>query len=222
MQIGDRAATHKDEREYLPAMGRSWLLPLYDPLTRLAGIPSLHGWLLDHADIRPGQRVLEVGCGTGNLLLLAKRRRPDITVAGLDPDGAALKRAQRKFRRANFPVQLEKGLGGALPYPDDTFDRVLSALMFHHLAEDEKGRTLREVRRVLRQGGELHLLDFGGGAASHHGMAGRRLSKNPRLRDNLDDGIPERLREAGFADTLELGQAARWMGRFTHWRSIKS
>jgi ubiquinone/menaquinone biosynthesis C-methylase UbiE len=136
--MGSRATAAGTERPYLGPMGRGWLLPLYDPLSLLLGARTAHSHLLDAADLRPGHRVLEIGCGTGNLALLAKVRQPAATVVGLDPDAAALARA-----------------------------RVLSALMLHHLPDDQKPAALREVGRVLRPGGELHLVDIAGGDGGH-------------------------------------------------------
>src|SRR5215475_1104449 len=161
-QIARTAATAQPGRSYLPGMGRDWLLPLYDPITRALGAPSAHRLLADQADLRPGQRVLEIGCGTGNLLLMVKRRHPDATVVGLDPDPEALARARRKAARAGLSVQLDRGFADELPYPDGSVDRVLSAFMFHHLEPADRRSALREVRRVLAPGGSLHLLDFGG------------------------------------------------------------
>ncbi|MBA3424560.1 MAG: hypothetical protein H0U04_08445 [Rubrobacter sp.] len=87
---------------YVPGMGHDWLLPLYDPLHRLLGMASVHQPLVDQAGIRPGHRVLELGCGTGNLALLAKRLHPGAEVAGLDPgpEGA----------RPCGPAPFEKGI----------------------------------------------------------------------------------------------------------------
>ena len=147
---------------YLPGMGLRWLLPLYDPLTRAIGIPAAHRELCSQARLRPGLHVLEIGCGTGNLALHVKRSHPDLSVTGLDPDPDALARAGRKATRAGLALQLDRGFAEQMGYADGTFDRVLSAFMFHHLAADSRQRALAEVRRVLRPGGSLHLLDFGG------------------------------------------------------------
>lgn len=187
---------------YLPAMGHDRLLPLYDPYTRLLGVPALHDRLVDQAGIGPGQRVLEVGCGPGNLVLRVQHRHPDVEVIGLDPDPRALALARRKAERRGAAVRWDRGTAADLPYPDGSIDRVLSAFMFHHLDEAEKGRMLAEVRRVLRPDGRLHLVDVGG----HHGLLGKVLHRNPRFRGQR---ILDRLREAGFTDVVETDRARR-------------
>ena len=124
------------QRRYLPGMGFDWLLPLYDPFTRLLGIQAAHQRLAEQAELESARRVLEIGCGTGNLALLVKRGRPQLEVVGLDPDAKALARADRKARRAGLSLELDRGFADELPYPDASFDRVLSAFMFHHLDAD--------------------------------------------------------------------------------------
>ena len=140
------------DRRYLPAAGKSWLLPLYDPLTRLIGAGAAHRKLAEQAELGSARRVLEIGCGTGNLVLLVKRMDPRLEVTGLDPDPRALARPGRKARRAKLALQLDRGFADQLPYPDGCFDRVLSSLMFHHLDAGQRVASLREVRRVLRPG----------------------------------------------------------------------
>jgi ubiquinone/menaquinone biosynthesis C-methylase UbiE len=81
-------------------------------------------------------------------------------VVGLDSDFAALGVAATKASRLAADVQLDHGDAAQLAYPDATFDRVVSAFLLHHLPEDQQHRMLREVRRVLKPGGSLHLLDF--------------------------------------------------------------
>ena len=77
------SATAKNpQKPYLPAMGHDRLLPFYDPLQRLLGIESVHRQLVDQARIQPDQRLLEIGCGTGNLAILIKRLHPDAEVVG--------------------------------------------------------------------------------------------------------------------------------------------
>ncbi|WP_219413899.1 class I SAM-dependent methyltransferase [Pseudonocardia nigra] len=201
------------DRSYLPGMGRDPLLPIYDTFTRVLGVPTAHRFLADRAGIAPGQDVLEIGCGTGNLALLVKRRYPDARVVGLDPDPLALARAARKAARRGLTVRLDRGFGDTLPYPDGSFDRVLSAFMFHHLDAAEKPAVLREVVRVLRPGGRLHLLDIGGSAHPSHGFLARRTHASPRIQDNLSDRIPALMREAGLADARETHHVRIRAGR---------
>src|SRR4051812_22326002 len=194
----DRPVARVDRR-FLPGMGRDWLLPLYDPFTRLIGVEAAHRKLADGAELASADRVLEIGCGTGNLVLLVKRMRSQLEVVGLDPDPKALARAGRKARRAGLALELDRGFADELPYPDESFDRVLSSLMFHHLDADLRVASLREVLRVLRPGGSLHLMDFGG--ESHHlrGLAGLGR-RSHTLKDNWDTRIPTLMGQAGFSD----------------------
>ena len=209
------------DRRYLPAMGRDWLLPLYDPFTRLIGIESAHRKLADEAALESAERVLEIGCGTGNLALLVKRMQPQLEVVGLDPDPKALARAARKARRAGLPLELDRGFADELPYPAGSFDRVLSSLMVHHLEADLRGPSLRQALRVLRPGGSLHLMDFGGDSHHLHGLA--RLARGSRtLEDNWDDRIPALMRQAGFVDAAETGHLTKRIGRLTYYRATRA
>ncbi len=203
------------QRRYLPGMGLDLLLPLYDPLTRLLGIGAAHRELAAQAELQAADRVLEIGCGTGNLALLVKRSRAQIEVAGLDPDPKALARADRKARRAGLSLQLHRGFADELPYPDASFDRVLSAFMFHHLEPDQRTATLGEAARVLRPGGSFHLVDFGGNPDDLHGLMARLSRRSHALRDNWGDRIPTLMREAGLTDPREIAHLDRPFGRVT-------
>jgi len=192
------------QRTFVPAAGHDWLLPLYDPFVKLMGGESAHRQLIGQAQIQPGQRILEIGCGTGSLTILVKTLHPAVEVVGLDPDQKALARARRKVERQGVSLQLDRGFSDKLPYPDRSYDRVLSAFMFHHLNSDEKKNTLDEIRRVLKPGGSLHLLDFGGG----HGHSG-----------GTEDAILTLMREAGFPESTKVGR--RWMivGRLAYYHA---
>lgn len=217
---------------YLPAMGRPWLLPLYDPFTRLLGARRVHRELLDRAGLRPGARVLEIGCGTGNLILAAKRRCPDAEVTGLDPDPAALRVVRRKAGRAGLAVSLDRGYATELPYPDGSVDRVLSAFMLHHLAAADVPRALAEVRRVLRPGGELHIVDLAPGGHRRHGLF-RRARRRPHGGPGGADahgahgagGDPDRLlgqlADSGLRDAAETGRGTVRVGDYAFHRAVR-
>jgi ubiquinone/menaquinone biosynthesis C-methylase UbiE len=214
-----RTTAEESRKPYVPAMGHDRLLPIYDPLQRLLGMGSVHRQLVDQARIQPHQRVLEIGCGTGNLVNPIKRLHLGAEVVGIDPDPKTLARAQRKAGREALSVQLDRGFAEELPYPDVFFDRVLSALMFHHLGSEEKEKTLDEARRVLKPGGSLHLLDFGGATARSDGFLARLHQRSERLRNNFGDRIPTLMREAGFADLTEVAHRVTIAGRFTYYRA---
>lgn len=205
---------------YVPGVGHDRLLPLYDLLHKLLGMVKVHRPLVDQAGIRPGHRVLEIGCGTGNLALLAKRLHPDAEVVGLDPDPKALARAGRKAGRGGLAVQLDLGFAQELPYPDGSFDRVLSAFMFHHLGPNDKEETLREVRRVLKPGGSLHLLDYGEEKTYSGGFMSHRLRQHAHLWDSFEDHVPTLMREAGLANPAEVThRVKKGLGRVTYYRA---
>ena len=209
---GMRTAVTGEERAFLPGMTREWLLPLYDPVNRLLGVRRIRRRLLDQAGLQPGQRVLEIGCGTGSLLLAAKQAQPAAVIVGLDPDLAALARAQRKARRRHLAVQLDRGYADELPYADDSVDVVLSSFMLHHVPADQREPAMREVLRVLRPGGALHLVDVGGPGEHGH--------RHRFTREHAVDDVPDLLRRAGFAEVVETrSDVHRWVGRFTSYRA---
>ncbi|OLL76416.1 putative methyltransferase [Pseudonocardia sp. Ae168_Ps1] len=146
--------------DYLPALVSPRLLPGYDGFAILMGATGMYWRLVAQAGIQPGSTVLEIGCGTGNVVLRAKRAVPGATVIGLDPDGEALGIARRKAADEGLALQLDEGVAEDLPYDDGSVDRVLSSLMLHHLPADRQVSALREVRRVLAPGGSLHLVDL--------------------------------------------------------------
>jgi ubiquinone/menaquinone biosynthesis C-methylase UbiE len=200
------------QRTFIPAAGHHWALPLYDPLVKLLGGDAARKALVDQAAIRPHQRVLDIGCGTGTLVMLIKRLHPDAHVVGLDPDLKALARARYKAEQASALIQFDQGFANELPYPEASFDRVFSSLMFHHLGRDEKESMLREVRRVLRPGGFLSLLDFGGPESGAGGFIARLLHSSHQLRDNSEDRILGLMSRAGFTSPQKVSQGAMLFG----------
>jgi ubiquinone/menaquinone biosynthesis C-methylase UbiE len=199
-------------RIYVPAAGHDWFLPLYDPIVTLIGGDPTRRILIEQAAIQPHHRVLEIGCGTGSLVVLLKQSHPGAHVVGLDPDSRALARARRKARRAGVFIQFDRGFSNDLPYRDASFDRVLSSLMFHHVEGNDKEQTLREVRRVLKPGGRLHLLDFGGPEHRTDPTFARLLHSSARLYDNSDARILTLMSQAGLADVRNIAHGTMLFG----------
>ncbi|HKY43378.1 MAG TPA: class I SAM-dependent methyltransferase [Pyrinomonadaceae bacterium] len=200
-----------NHREFLPAAGHDFFLPLYDPLVRFLGFDRSRQELISQANVKPDHHILDIGCGTGTFVVLLKRQFPAAEVIGLDPDPKALRRAKSKVARAAVSVQLDQGFSDELPYESESFDRVFSSFMFHHLEEQEREKTLKEVLRVLKPGGSFHMLDF---TADHgeHGFLDRFFHSHARLRDNTDDGIFQQITRAGFTKAVKLKEDKMMLG----------
>jgi SAM-dependent methyltransferase len=104
--------------------------------------------LVEYLELEDGLAVLDSGCGMGFYLIALQELR-ELRLVGLDPDGARLRFAETRGARAD----LVQGDAAALPFPDDSFDRVLMSEVLEHLPDDAAG--LREAMRVLRPGGIL-------------------------------------------------------------------
>lgn len=176
VQILDHRTPEEREREFLPGMGKPWLLPFYDLFSRRVGARALHERAAALADVAPGQSVLDVGCGTANLALTVLRAQPAARVTGLDPDAGALRVAARKATRRRVPITLVQGFADRLPVADGSLDHIVSALALHHVPDEGRVLFAREAVRVLRPGGKVTIVDFGGaggsGGADHAGGAG--------------------------------------------------
>jgi demethylmenaquinone methyltransferase/2-methoxy-6-polyprenyl-1,4-benzoquinol methylase/phosphoethanolamine N-methyltransferase len=161
---------------------------------------------VDLAELRPGESVLEVGCGTGAVARAARTRLgPDGQVIGIDPSAEMIAVARRKAARHHVQIDFRVAGIEALPLPDASVDAALSSLMMHHLPADLKRTGLAEVRRVLKPGGRLVIVDFG----KRRGLLSRlALSAivHHSSEHSVEDLLPV-LEDAGFGEfrTGELG-----------------
>ena len=206
--------------DYIPAAGHDRFLRFYDPLTRLLGAGRVRARLLDAANIQPGERVLDLGCGTGELSLQLKRRQPAAQVVGLDPDAKALARAEQKRRQAGCEIEWLEGYAGRAPFPAHSFDQVVSSLMIHHLTSEQKREAFRDVLRLLRPGSSFHLLDFGPPKNSLERGLTAVFHHDDRIADNLGGRLPEWLREAGFEDVREVESHRTLFGRVSLYSAL--
>ena len=172
---------------------------------------------LDLAHVTVGESVLDVGCGTGTLAIAAARRVGETgSVTGVDPSLELLARARKKARRAHVSVTLETAGGERLPFPDASFDVVLSSLVFHHLAHAALRSSALEMRRVLKPGGRLLVIDIGG--PQDDGKRTMHAPHGDHVQFDLD-AVAERLPNHGLA-VVETGPIESGMRRLERLRYI--
>jgi ubiquinone/menaquinone biosynthesis C-methylase UbiE len=201
---------HEDMGEPQAGATRGWVMNLgwrYDLLVWFFDTFLLHGTLrklpqrtVDLAQLQAGESVLDVGCGTGALAMVAcKRVGATGRVYGIDPGPKQVARARSKAERAGLPIDFQVGVIEQLAFPDHSFDVVLSSLVIHHLPDDLKRLGLAEMVRVLKGGGRLVIVDFKR-AQEQQGQQARLGAGSLGLQD-----LPQLLKEAGFLQ-MESGE----------------
>lgn len=195
--------THHSHSVEQPAQTEGSLIrwaPYYDftvNIIALGHARMLRKMTVDNALIKSGDNVLDVGCGTGEVALLAKTRAKDGKVYGIDPAPEMIAVAKKKAARKKLDIDFRVGVIEALPFPDASVDVVTSSLMMHHLPDDLKIRGLREIYRVLKPGGRLLIADFRrptGSLVNHLFIA---FTRHRGLKNGVED-LQKHLNEAGF------------------------
>lgn len=164
------------EHSFAPAttgivLHRAFLYDLFLWLVTLGRESAYRQKALDLARLKPGETVLDIGCGTGTLAIAAKRRVGTAgRVYGVDASPEMLARASRKASKPGTDVVFKNGVVEALPFPDGHFDAVLSTLMLHHLGRKARQECAREVRRVLKPDGRVLAVDFARPAEGKKGL----------------------------------------------------
>jgi len=138
------------------------LTRFYDPVVRLTTRERrVKKALVEAATVPPGATVLDLGCGTGTMTVWLKQQYPEARVIGLDADPDILAIAREKAARAGVDAEFLEANATDIPLPEESVQRVVSSLFFHHLLLEQKTQVLAEVFRILEDTGELHISDWG-------------------------------------------------------------
>jgi ubiquinone/menaquinone biosynthesis C-methylase UbiE len=171
----------------------------YDRVTNLMTLGQskrLRAMTIELAALQPGERVLDVGCGTGAVTLPAKQQvGAGGYVAGIDPAPEMIDVARQKAQRMGLEIDFRTGVIEALPFPDASFDVVTASLMMHHLPAPLRVTGLAEIYRVLKPGGRLLIAD---------------LSSDPSRRQHLLQALA--MHQAGTFGLADLRQPLRQAG----------
>jgi ubiquinone/menaquinone biosynthesis C-methylase UbiE len=209
--------------ELIPALRFHALTRFFDPVVRVTTRErTFKKHLVKQVALRPGHRVVDIGCGTATLAIELKRMCPQAEVHGVDGDEQVLELARRKVDDARVDVELHRALAWELPFADGSIDRVVSSLMFHHLHRDAKHDALLACHRALKSGGELHIADWG----RAHGIAMRAAFLGVQLldgfattHDHVAGRLPRFIAEAGFSDVTETRRLRTPLGTLSLYRA---
>jgi ubiquinone/menaquinone biosynthesis C-methylase UbiE len=165
------------------------------------------------ANIKKGEKILDVGCGTGSYAVLARQITGETGyVAGIDISTKMLDIARNKNNKYGLNIDYIEASIDKLPFSENHFDCVMSTLMFHHLPVNIKRKGLKEIYRVLKPDGRLFFLDF----AKPHGILGYLMfpfmlfMKSTRVQ--VFGKLPEYFKESEFTKIklIKEGQAVEY------------
>lgn len=176
--------------------------------------------LIDKAELRRGERVVDVGCGTGKVPIIAAQAvLPGGEVFGIDASAEMISISLKRARQANVKVEFRQCVMEDLPFPDRHFDVVLSCQALHHVPQDAKFKALSEMQRALKPGGRLLLLDHGKPYLWHLKFLFYLFRWNifEYQAENFRGQVPEMIASV-FGNVEEVDRFFGWM---RIWRAVK-
>ena len=187
----------------------------YDIFTRLMGFGTNarnSRMVIELANVKPGESVLDVACGTGNLTLTARTYAgASGKVHGIDASPEMIEAARKKAAAAGTGVVFDVGLAEKLAFPDGSFDVVISRLAMHHLPDEVKRAALAEMLRVLKPGGRVLIADFVQ-PTSHWKSHIMSALVGPNMVQTSAWSLPPMLTSAGFVEVASGPTRSSFLG----------
>lgn len=213
---------------YTPAAGSHWLTPFYD--FGVAALTREHRWrsaFVAQIRPRPGEVIVDVGCGTGSLLVLLGKTAPSARLIGIDPDPAVLARARKRVAKAGLTIELHIGFARqAAGFGRGQPTKFVSSLVFHQVPMEEKIAALAAMYAALGAGGEIHIADYGLQRtllmrALFSGVV-QNLDGRVNTEPNARGVLPELMRAAGFCSVEEALVIPTLSGSISLYRGIRA
>lgn len=111
-------------------------------------------------DLKKGESVLDIGCGTGTMALLAKQYvGEEGRSCGIEPSLEMVSFARQKAKRRKSLIDINPGVIEQINYPSQSFDVILCLIVMHHMPDETKIQGIKEMARVLKTGGRLMVVD---------------------------------------------------------------
>lgn len=195
------------EKKYIPAARFQILTPIYDILCSILGLGKnyrervIKTLQLQRSDVK----VLDAGCGTGNIAIEFKQANPRIELHAVDADNEILTIAKERAKKLNLDINFRQSFLQKLPYKDKFFDIVYSSLVFHHLNTKSKNKAMKEICRVLKKKGKFYLFDFGKPKSRFSLIAWFAVHLEEGY-DNIKGNIPSMLLNAGFKSVKKVSE----------------
>lgn len=216
-----------EKRKFTPALGVQCLTPFYD--FAIAWLTRETTWrekLVNGIAPKRGERILDVGCGTGTLALQLKAMEPEVGLIGIDPDPEVLRRAASKAAAQALVVEWEEGfLSDDFVETVRPLSKIVSSLVFHQTPEAEKHRMHDCIYRALEPGGYFFIADYGEQRSRLmrwlFRLTVQMLDGTENTARNAQGRLPELMVDAGFQNVEELDFVPTLTGSISIYRGQK-